>query len=138
MALRTIMLRHKLEAAENRLQELREEFGYYAQKTLTFQYEGQDGAARMQRIMEGLRREKESFAEEQVRNARRVDYLRDDTGLPRSDVIELLLADGRKFIVRPSGTEPKLKAYLFARGKDQAEAERELAALEPLVSGLCR
>ena len=122
----------------DRLEELRQEFGYYAQKTLTFQYEGQDGAARMQRIMEGLRREKESFAEEQVRNARRVDYLRDDTGLPRSDVIEFLLADGRKFIVRPSGTEPKLKAYLFARGKDQAEAERELAALEPLVSGLCR
>ncbi len=122
----------------DRLAELRKEFGFFAQETLTFQYEGQDGAERMQRVMQGLRRDPDSFAEAEIRTARRVDYLRDPTGLPGSDVIEFNLKDGRKLIVRPSGTEPKLKAYLFARGRDQAEAEAGLAALEPLVSGICR
>ena len=121
----------------DRLQELREEFGYYAQKTLTFQYEGQDGAARMQQIMEGLRRPLAGFEAPLLRTARRVDYLRDETGLPKSDVMEFNLENGQKFIVRPSGTEPKLKAYLFSRGTDQPAAMEALAALEPLVSGLC-
>ena len=121
----------------DRLQELREEFGYFAQKTLTFQYEGQDGAARMQQIMEGLRRPLADFDAPLLRTARRVDYLRDETGLPKSDVMEFNLENGQKFIVRPSGTEPKLKAYLFSRGADQPAAMEALAALEPLVSGLC-
>ena len=121
----------------DRLQELREEFGYFAQKTLTFQYEGQDGAARMQQIMEGLRRPLADFEAPLLRTARRVDYLRDETGLPKSDVMEFNLENGQKFIVRPSGTEPKLKAYLFSRGTDQPAAMEALAALEPLVSGLC-
>ena len=121
----------------DRLQELREEFGYFAQKTLTFQYEGQDGAARMQQIMEGLRRPLTDFEAPLLRTAHRVDYLRDETGLPKSDVMEFNLENGQKFIVRPSGTEPKLKAYLFSRGADQPAAMEALAALEPLVSGLC-
>jgi len=121
----------------DRLQELRKEFGYFAQKTLTFQYEGQDGAIRMQQIMTDLRRPLADFAEPLVRSARRVDYLRDETGLPKSDVIEFQLENGQKFIVRPSGTEPKLKAYLFSQGEDQEAAGKALEALEPLVAGLC-
>ena len=122
----------------DRLQELREEFGYFTQKTLTFQYEGQDGANRMQQIMADLRKPLAGFADARVQGASRVDYLNDETGLPKSDVIEFRLPDGGKFIVRPSGTEPKLKAYLFSRGADQAASEAALAELEPLVSGLCQ
>ena len=122
----------------DRLQELREEFGYYAQKTLTFQYEGQDGANRMQQIMSDLRKPLRDFDDPQVAGARRIDYLHEDTGLPRSDVIEFNLPNGQKFIVRPSGTEPKLKAYLFSRGQNQSAAQEALAALEPQVSKLCQ
>ncbi len=121
----------------DRLAELREEFGFFAQKTLTFQYEGQEGAGRMQQIMSDLHKPLADFADPLVKTARRVDYLRDETGLPKSNVIEFNLKNGQKFIVRPSGTEPKLKAYLFSRGKDQPAALEALAALEPLVSGLC-
>ena len=121
----------------DRLAELRAEFGYYAQKTLTFQYEGQDGAEQMKRIMESLRKPMGDFTEERMAGAGRIDYLRDETGLPKSDVIEFNLADGQKFIVRPSGTEPKLKAYLFSRGTDQPGAEKALAEMEPMVSRLC-
>ena len=122
----------------DRLEELRKEFGYYAQKTLTFQYEGQDGAIRMGRIMESLRRPLAEFQDPLIRTAGRIDYQNDETGLPKSDVIEFDLENGQKFIVRPSGTEPKLKAYLFSKGADQDAAARALAELEPLVSGLCR
>ena len=122
----------------DRLQELREEFGYFAQKTLTFQYEGQDGANRMQQIMAELRKPLAEFADPAVQTARRVDYLMDETGLPKSDVIEFNLENGQKFIVRPSGTEPKLKAYLFSRGKDQEAAGVALAELEPQVAKLCQ
>ena len=121
----------------DRLAELREEFGYYAQETLTFQYEGQDGAERMAQIMEGLRQPLATFADPIMHTARRIDYLRDETGLPRSDVMEFRLENGQKFIVRPSGTEPKLKAYLFGRGTSQEGAQEALKTLEPIVRGIC-
>ncbi len=122
----------------DRLEELRKEFGYFEQKTLTFQYEGQDGARKMAEIMASLRAPLSSFDQKELKNAARRDYLNDDTGLPRSDVMEFRLQDGRKFVVRPSGTEPKLKAYLFASGPDKASAVANLASLEPLVASLCR
>ncbi len=121
-----------------RLEELRQEFGYYEQLTTTFQYEGQDGARKMAGIMASLRKPLSGFENELLRTASRTDYLNDETGLPRSDVMEFRLKDGRKFIVRPSGTEPKLKAYLFASGKDKAAAQSALRDLEPLVTALCK
>ena len=120
-----------------RLDELRQEFGFYAQRLLTFEYEGENGAKDMADIMAGLRVPMERFADESMRDAARIDYLKDDTGLPASDVLSFGLADGRKWIVRPSGTEPKLKAYLFASGKDAGSAEKALDTLESAVRKLC-
>ena len=122
----------------SRLEELRAEFGFYAQRLLTFQYEGEDGAKRMAAIMEYLRSPLSALSAPDLALTGRVDYLRDETGLPKSDVLEFRLSDDRKFVVRPSGTEPKLKSYLFSRGKDQAAAEQELDRLEAFVRGLCR
>ena len=59
-----------------------------------------------------------------------VDYLRGDTGLIPSDVLEFRLEEAGKVIVRPSGTEPKLKLYLSVRGTGEADALARLAALE--------
>ena len=121
----------------SRLEELRKEFGFFAQRLLTFEYEGENGAKKMAGIMASLREPLESFASPSLRQSVRTDYALDDTGLPKSDVLAFRLSDDVKFIVRPSGTEPKLKAYLFARGKDQSAAETELDNLEVLVRGLC-
>ena len=52
-----------------------------------------------------------------------MDYKQEGTGLPKADVLAFELMGGCKVMVRPSGTEPKLKAYLFSRGVDKAEAE---------------
>ena len=121
----------------SRLEELRSEFGFFAQRLLTFQYEGEDGARRMASIMENLRSPLESLRTEALPLSARTDYLLDDTGLPKSDVLEFFLSGDEKFVVRPSGTEPKLKAYLFARGENQATAEKELDRIETAVRALC-
>lgn len=121
-----------------RLDELRLEFGFFAQRLLTFQYEGENGARRMSAIMNTLRSPLDSLCSPDLPIRSRVDYLNDLTSLPRSDVLEFILSDTEKFIVRPSGTEPKLKAYLFSRGSDQREAEMALDRLEKAVSMLCR
>ena len=52
-----------------------------------------------------------------------LDYSAGGTGLPAADVLEYRLAGGAKFMVRPSGTEPKIKIYLSAVGKSEAEAD---------------
>ena len=121
----------------SRLDELRAEFGFFAQRLLTFQYEGENGACRMAEIMKTLRSPLENLTTPSLPLAARTDYLLDETGLPKSDVLSFALPGDRKFIVRPSGTEPKLKAYLFARAGSQSEAEEELDALEKQVRAFC-
>ena len=120
-----------------RLEELREEFGFFAQRLLTFQYSGEDGARRMDALMKNMRRPLGELRTGNLPITRRTDYLLDDTGLPKSDVLEFFLSEDVKFIVRPSGTEPKLKAYLFARGSDRNSAEKTLDCLETSVRSLC-
>ncbi len=120
----------------DRLAELREEFGFFAQRLLTFEYEGENGGKRMAEIMANLRQPLSSFVMDPVPESR-TDYLNDETGLPKSDVLEFILPENRKFIVRPSGTEPKLKAYLFARGENQIQAEAELDIMEKEIRKLC-
>ena len=122
----------------DRLQELREEFGLYVQRLLTYQYEGENGANQMKRIMERLRSPLDSFEDARLRQAARTDYRNDDTGLPKSDVLSFRLPGAEQFIVRPSGTEPKLKAYLFTRADSEPEAEKNLDTLQALVDQLCR
>ena len=121
----------------SRLEELRAEYGFFAQRLLTFEYEGESGARRMADIMSTLRQPLQSFSDPLIQSSVRVDYLNDETCLPKSDVLEFRLSGDRKFVVRPSGTEPKLKIYLFARGSGQPAAESELDRLEALVSSLC-
>ena len=122
----------------DRLSELRAEFGLYVQRLLTYEYEGESGSRRMDAIMKGLRSSLSSFEDERLRKAQRTDYLYDATGLPKSDVLSFRLSSSEQFIVRPSGTEPKLKAYLFTRADSQPEAKQNLDRLQSLVDGLCR
>ena len=121
----------------DRLEELQREFGCYAQRLLTYQYEGEDGLKQMNRIMENLRQPLNRIGQAELGKSERTDYLQGVNGLPSSDVVEFRLSGGRKIVVRPSGTEPKLKAYLFACGENSAAAEKELDHLEGIVSRLC-
>ena len=58
--------------------------------------------------------------------------------LPPADVYEIRLVDGSRAIFRPSGTEPKAKAYVFAKADDRAEAERKLTGLVSAVKNILK
>lgn len=108
---------------------LYEKYGYYHNKTVSLSYPGADGAAKMAGIMESLRAE----APVQIAGAKVeavVDYATCVNGLPAADVIEFDLEGGNKAIVRPSGTEPKIKLYIFAKGEDAAAADALIDAIE--------
>lgn len=121
---------------------LYQRLGYYRNLTVSLSYPGANGAAQMKAIMERLRTEAPTevagLAVEAV-----IDYApgvampivgggETDAPqmLPSANVFELQLAGGHKLIVRPSGTEPKIKAYVFAKGATPQEANELTDAIE--------
>ena len=103
-------------------------YGFYRNGLLSQAFEGQDGMAAMNRLMQSLRTEPPAeIAGGRVTGM--TDYLSGDTGLPPSDVLEFRLERQGKVIVRPSGTEPKLKLYLSVRGTGEEDAAGRLEAL---------
>ena len=108
---------------------LYEKHGYYHNKTISLSYPGADGAAKMAGIMKTLRASAPTAIAGSAVEAV-VDYGEGVNGLPKANVIEFDLEGGNKAIVRPSGTEPKIKLYIFAKGADAAEADALLDAIE--------
>ena len=108
---------------------LYEQHGYFLNKTLSFSFPGVEGGERMKSIMAGLREQPPAtiagIAVEGV-----VDYAEGINGLPSANVVEFDLEGGNKVIFRPSGTEPKVKAYLFAKRATREDAEGLLGELE--------
>ena len=114
---------------------LYDKFGWQTNRTISLAYPGADGAQRMADIMAGLREQPPAqVAGRDV--AETVDYAEGVGDLPKANVVEFRLAGGGKLIVRPSGTEPKIKAYLFAKATDQAGADAMLDELEQSVRAL--
>ena len=123
---------YKVKEGKNLVEAMRalyEKYGYYHNKTVSLSYPGAEGASKMAGIMAGLRAEAPAqiagFAVEAV-----VDYQTGVNGLPTANVIEFDLEGGNKAIVRPSGTEPKIKVYVFATGTDAADADAKIAKIE--------
>ncbi len=113
------------------LHALYQKFGFYQNSLLSWAFEGQDGMREMKSLMDSLRTAPPAeIAGQKVLHL--VDYQNDPTGLIPSDVLEFRLSGDTKLIVRPSGTEPKLKLYLSVRGESEEES---LAALDALTSG---
>ena len=103
------------------LEELYDAYGYYESRLLSFAFEGSAGFAKMQALIQDLRENKpEEIAGLTVEKC--VDYQSDDTGLPKSNVLRFFLTGGLEAVVRPSGTEPKLKVYLTAVGENKKQA----------------
>lgn len=107
---------------------LYEKFGFYRNGLLSKAFEGQDGMAAMDGLMKSLRAAPPAeIAGWKVTGM--ADYLNDSTGLIPSDVLEFRLEEAGKVIVRPSGTEPKLKVYLSVRGSGEEDAAARLEKL---------
>lgn len=115
------------------MNELYEKYGYYKNDLCNFAFEGEDGMKTMNGIMDTLRKNPPA----EIAGAKvigRSDYQEsvsfgDREGkidLPKSNVLEYRLETGCKLIVRPSGTEPKIKVYILTKGADAAERDANI------------
>ena len=119
------------------LNALYEKYGWYKEKTLNLVMPGLDGLQKMKALMSALRENPPTeIAGEEVIRLR--DYQDgsifvaglgkvDKTPFAGSNVLYFELADGSSFIIRPSGTEPKIKVYLLIRGRSSEDCEQRIA-----------
>ena len=128
------------------LQKCYEKYGFYGEKTLNLVMPGLDGLAKMKKLMADLR-EKPLTEIAGVKVVLRKDYADGtetniETGavtemeLKGSNVLKYKLADGTDLVVRPSGTEPKVKVYILASGATKAEADENVAKYTAWAEGL--
>ncbi len=104
----------------DRLNELYQIYGFQLNSLHTFTFEGIAGYEKMQRIMRKYRVNVHTIGEKEVIQC--LDYANGLEGLPKSDVLKFVLEDGCSVVIRPSGTEPKLKLYISVRAKSKEEA----------------
>lgn len=110
------------------LGELYQKYGRYYHSLYSYEFEGAKGSETMQRLMKRLRDSGGTVLDGvQIESVK--DYLHGIDGLPASNVLSYRLKDGNSFIVRPSGTEPKIKVYVTTKD-DASAAERIKSALE--------
>ena len=102
-------------------------YGYCRNTLHSYQFEGSAGFARMQGIMAAFRQGISTFGGKAVEKV--LDYSAGLDGLPKADVLKFYLDGGTTLVVRPSGTEPKLKLYLSVTAKDETEAEQTEQAI---------
>ncbi len=123
------------------LEELYKQYAYYANRTINVSYPGSEGAQRMSDIMASLKTAPPvEIAGKKIASV--IDYsaavempringsAEEIQLLPSANVIEMNISDGVKVLIRPSGTEPKIKGYLFAKADDAAKAQQMLDVLE--------
>ena len=113
---------------QQRLDEIYAEYGYSTEVVFSNEYDGAEGKEKMKSIMAGLRKLGNGDGIAGRRIVSKEDLLGENTGFPKSDVIIFRFESGEKLVVRPSGTEPKIKYYLFL-----TEGEGGRKALEASV-----
>ena len=114
---------------KQRLEEIYAEYGRFLNQVDSFEFPGLSGMDKMAGMMASLRENppKEIAG---IPVASVTDYLKpEETGLPSSNVLTFALENGESVVVRPSGTEPKIKGYYTTKGKDLAEAQAHKDAL---------
>ena len=105
----------------DKLNEIYSKFGYCLNTLHSYQFEGSSGMATMANIMKRFHAGLDTLAGRKVEKT--LDYSKGIDGLPPSEVLKYYFSDG-SLVIRPSGTEPKLKAYISVTAKDRAEAEK--------------
>lgn len=114
-----------------KLEELYQKYGYRLNTLHSYEFDGSAGAEKMKGIMAAFRGEISSFGGKKVEKL--IDYLPGVDGLPKSDVLKFILEDNCSVVVRPSGTEPKVKFYISISDVSMdAAGEVEKKVLEDL------
>ena len=132
----------------DKLNELYEKYGYYKEKTTSFYFRGPEGSEKMAGIMKSLRENvKDSLCGKKIVKIK--DYktqvfsdllnnTKEKSPLPVSNVLQYVFADDSTLIVRPSGTEPKIKFYIFVIGKTSEESENKIKEMENYLEDLLK
>lgn len=103
-----------------KLEELSKKHGYSINLSRSYEFKGSTGLETMQRIMNSLRGGVQELAGKRVLSA--LDYAKGIDGLPAENMLQFVLEDNCSIIVRPSGTEPKLKTYIYVSAASEAQA----------------
>lgn len=124
------------------LEEIYKEYGYYKEGIANFTMKGLDGAEKIKRVMNFFRTTDialkgfKILAKDDVFLGNKYDMVSDKVekiNLPKSNVIKYYLNDNMWFVLRPSGTEPKLKVYYGVKGTSQKDADDKLDKLSSEV-----
>lgn len=110
------------------LNKLYDKYGWYSEITYPVTRAGEKGQEEISIMMSELRKQdfKEFLGEKVVT---RYDYKYDELGLPKSNVIQYILEDGSYITIRPSGTEPKIKYYIYTKDISKEKANKKLQDL---------
>lgn len=125
------------------LNEIYEYYGYYREKQISIVLEGSTGKARIERMMESFRTDlsKEvgscqlvkyiDYREQKIHDL--VSHEKRITEIAKSNVLRYFYDDGSWYAIRPSGTEPKIKIYIYTRGKTLQESEDKINVMEGTI-----
>lgn len=117
------------------LEALYERYGHFAEDQVSLVLKGQEGAARIGRIMDAFRQDPpQSFGSLRVREV--IDYIDGWQDVPASNVLRFSMEDGSWFAMRPSGTEPKIKFYYYSVADDARRSQAAVAEMREAVSQL--
>lgn len=105
---------------------IRKKYGDYREERINLTLEGEKGKDQINKIMEEFRK----------LDVKKIDYLNDNTNLPKSNVLQFDYPDKARVLIRPSGTEPKLKVYIYAIGEKRALEYKE--KINNMISEFCR
>ena len=118
------------------MENIYKKYGCYIEETISVTMEGMDGLAKIAAVMKNIRNntpaevggKKVVAVRDYETSVRTEGDKTEEILLPKSNVIYLELEDNNNFVIRPSGTEPKIKVYCMMWGKDKTEAQEALAA----------
>ncbi len=114
-----------------KLDEIYKEYGYCLNTLHSFEFDGAAGFTKMQEIMKEFHNGLDVIGGKKV--VETLDYSKGLNGLPKSDVLKYMLESNCSVVVRPSGTEPKLKTYISVSAENKEDAEQlEAVMLEEL------
>lgn len=114
---------------EDYIEEIFDKFGYYETKTVSINFEGEDGFIKMKNIMNFLRTSN-------ILN-NRIDYLNRNDKL-KTDALKLIINDNEYFMVRPSGTESKIKLYFFVRSNSKEKSIERINSMSSMIVNLIK
>lgn len=139
----TLYYKEKGKSLYDGLIELYEKYGYFKETLVSFELKGKEGAEKISKCIDSLRNE-ELIEVNGVKIKEKYDYKlsieenlingdKKEITLPKSNVLKFVLENGSWFVVRPSGTEPKMKAYVAVQGNGLKDSEEKLESFKTEV-----